>query len=259
MKTERLREGTETDPVWEEISRLCRSQPPSGPDPVMQARVLSRLERPRRHAGLSRPALAMMGVVLLAATASAVWMGARRWLAPERPAPERPAPERLAPEPAMPDRTAPSAPSAVAPSPSSIVPSRGGSRVDSTKSHAARPKHASAPASATQPASVSAPKPAFDPQESVLVHSAMRALRVDRQTDKARALLDEYLNRFPQGALAEDALALQIEATLAARDRAAARRWATRYLQEFPSGRFRAIADKTLHEFSLKEADSPHP
>jgi outer membrane protein assembly factor BamD (BamD/ComL family) len=99
----------------------------------------------------------------------------------------------------------------------------------------------------------------LDPQESVLVHAAVRALRVDGRTSRARSLLSEYLSRFPHGALAEDAVALQIEAAVAARDSIEARRWASRYVNDFPSGRFRAVADSVLREDSSKESSGSRP
>jgi hypothetical protein len=87
----------------------------------------------------------------------------------------------------------------------------------------------------------------------------MRSLRVEGRPGRARALLDQYLGRFPSGALAEDATALEIEAAAAAGEVAAARRWATRYLAAFPSGRFRAAADRALRADSPKGAVVPHP
>ena len=91
------------------------------------------------------------------------------------------------------------------------------------------------------------------------MHAAVRALRVDGRTSRARALLSEYLSRFPHGALAEDAVALQIEAAVAGRDSIDARRWATRYVEEFPSGRFRAVADSVLREDSSKGNSGSRP
>ena len=102
MKNERLRDGGATDPAWAAIERLCQSQPPTKPDPAMQARVLGRLDRPHRHALRLRPAFIALCVLLFAATASALWGTARRWLAPARPAADgsgagAPAPRAAAP------------------------------------------------------------------------------------------------------------------------------------------------------------------
>jgi hypothetical protein len=109
------------------------------------------------------------------------------------------------------------------------------------------------------PAAPPAPRAAIDPQESALVHSAVRALRVEGKPRRARALLDEYVRRFPNGALVEDAAALAIEATAAAGDDDAARRWASRYAARFPTGRFRELADRVLREDSAKANGLAHP
>ena len=55
---------------------------------------------------------------------------------------------------------------------------------------------------------------------------------------RARALLARYLGRHPNGALAEEALALSIEAAVAHHDADAAALGA-RYLQRYPAGPFR--------------------
>jgi hypothetical protein len=61
---------------------------------------------------------------------------------------------------------------------------------------------------------------------------------------RARALLARYLGRHPNGALAEEALALSIEAAVAHHDGDAAALGA-RYLQRYPAGPFRALALQT--------------
>lgn len=266
MKNERLRDGGATDPTWAAIERLCQSQPPTKPDPAMQARVLGRLDRPHRRALRMRPAFIALCVLLFAATASALWGTARRWLAPARPASTAPVPALPAPRAAAPASSSPSTnehePS-TAPAPIAVRAVVPPSRVRRRKSVAVA-EHA---ADSVDPKRIEAttaplpsrPSPTLDPQESVLVHAAVRALRVDGRTSRARALLSEYLSRFPQGALSEDAVALQIEAAMAERDSVAARRWATRYMNDFPSGRFRAVADSVLREDSSKESSDSRP
>ena len=69
MKNERLRDGGAADPSWSALERLCQSQPPSARDVAMQARVLARLERPRRQALRLRPAFAVLCVLFFAGTA----------------------------------------------------------------------------------------------------------------------------------------------------------------------------------------------
>ena len=68
--------------------------------------------------------------------------------------------------------------------------------------------------------------------------AGMRALRLDRDPVRARGLLARYLERHPNGALAEEALALTIEAALAHQDDDAAALGAL-YLQPVP-GRTRS-------------------
>jgi hypothetical protein len=262
MKDERLRDGGATDPSWSALERLCQSQPPSEPDLAMQARVLERLERPRRQALRLRLAFVALCVLLFAATASALWSTARRWLTPSRPTATAPAlrsgpasvPATSSPPTSTAADTAPAplAVHAVAPPPhvqrrkQAVAVERVADSVDRKPIE-------------TSPPPPSRPAPLLDPQESVLVHAAVRALRVDGRTSRARALLGEYLSRFPHGALAEDAVALQIEAAVAQRDSIAARRWATRYVNDFPSGRFHAVADSVIREDSSKSNSGSRP
>ncbi|HSZ83443.1 MAG TPA: hypothetical protein VLA14_14235 [Polyangia bacterium] len=93
-----------------------------------------------------------------------------------------------------------------------------------------------------------APRHAATPvidDEPTLVATAMRALRRDHDPVDAGRLLDDYLRRWPNGALIEEALALALEAANARGD-ARARAFATTYLQRFPAGRFGEAARRTL-------------
>ena len=84
--------------------------------------------------------------------------------------------------------------------------------------------------------------PSDDP--SLLVE-ATRALRVDRDPELARSLARRYLERQPRGALADEALAISIEAAIDHHDADAAE-LSIRYLAQFPHGSFRALAERTL-------------
>lgn len=86
-------------------------------------------------------------------------------------------------------------------------------------------------------------------EASNLVVTAMRALRQERQPQRAAALLDEYLRRYPSGALAEEALALSVEAATQRGDARAAD-LAERYLARYPSGRFRRAAERARALYS---------
>jgi hypothetical protein len=76
-----------------------------------------------------------------------------------------------------------------------------------------------------------------------LVLDAMGALRRDHDARRAQLLLDEYMRRSPEGPLAEEALALSIEAASALHDDRA-RLLATHYLVAYPGGRFRETAER---------------
>jgi hypothetical protein len=88
-----------------------------------------------------------------------------------------------------------------------------------------------------QPARV-APPAASD---AMLVSDAFRRLRVDHDAVAAAALLDAYLLHHPDDPLAEDALALSIEAAVQLHDELAFA-LARQYLSRFPAGRYAALA-----------------
>jgi hypothetical protein len=73
----------------------------------------------------------------------------------------------------------------------------------------------------------------------------MRALRVERNPVRARALLARYLGEHPKGSLAEEALAMSIEAAIADHD-ADVTALAARYLRLYPQGSFQALARQAL-------------
>jgi hypothetical protein len=89
---------------------------------------------------------------------------------------------------------------------------------------------------------VEKPRAGEDPSQ---VAEAVRALRKQGDPARAQALLDRYLRSNPRGALAEDALALAIEAAAARKDPRAAD-YARRYLARYPHGRFRSVAERAL-------------
>ena len=73
----------------------------------------------------------------------------------------------------------------------------------------------------------------------------MRVLRRDKNPARARRLLVGYLTAHPNGALAEEALAILIEAAATNHDSDASA-LSDRYLRKYPSGPFRALASRTL-------------
>src|SRR5262249_21954707 len=100
------------------------------------------------------------------------------------------------------------------------------------------------PARAPHPASPPI-APDDDSDQARLVATAVRALRHEHDPARAAALLERYLERYPDGVAAEDALALALEATIG-RDPARAAGFATRYLAHYPQGRWSALARRAL-------------
>jgi len=74
--------------------------------------------------------------------------------------------------------------------------------------------------------------------------AAVRALRTDGQPARAERLALDYLRSYPRGALAEEALAVAIEASGQNGDSRAVA-LARRYLRQYPHGRFQRIAEQT--------------
>ena len=73
----------------------------------------------------------------------------------------------------------------------------------------------------------------------------MRALRVEANPVRARRLLAGYLDRHPGGSLAEEALAMSIEAAVAHGDDDAPA-LARKYVRRYPAGHFSGLARRTL-------------
>jgi hypothetical protein len=111
-----------------------------------------------------------------------------------------------------------------------------------------------APAEPESPAKLEPPAPPAPPvhrarslksEDPSQVVSAIQALRQDRDPERAGRLLASYLRTHPRGALAEEAVALSIEAA-DARHSPAAVTFAERYLKEYPHGRFSSAAERAL-------------
>jgi len=102
-------------------------------------------------------------------------------------------------------------------------------------------------------APIAAPAPVVrDEEEAALVVSAMRALRQEHDAERAARLLDRYLAAHPEGALVEEALALDLEASLARHDDGRAQVFARQYLRRFPDGRFLSLARRTLQSTNAR-------
>jgi hypothetical protein len=107
------------------------------------------------------------------------------------------------------------------------------------------------PAPATANANRPARRPAALPTkrrdgDSELVVQAMRALRRNDDAALARALSARYLELHPGGPLAEEALALTIEAAVA-QHAPDAPTLGAHYLRQYPNGPFRGLARQASH------------
>ncbi len=179
--------------------------------------------------------LAVVVAVLVLAVGTSVALG-RTWIARSY---------RLLVAPTRHD--APSVPSPRPPALSVGLPSNG---PEATPSVAAESSELSIPrASPKVPLSSSSGRARSAVEDERLVFEAMRALRQEADADRAARSLDEYLRRHPEGELAEEALALSIEAA-STRNDPRAKDLASRYLAKYPNGRFRSAAERARARFS---------
>lgn len=236
---ERLRERNFAPGSLEaEASELLRATEPYAIPAGLKRRVRERLleGRPKRwRLVLLRPALVAVCSLLAVGALAAV---GRSVLAPSA----RPTPVvRVHAAPAMPVLTAqqeaPPATPALAPPTAN----------DPLSSERAAPLAPAAPAETRRGAaerSEHAAEPEA-PSEAALVYGAAKALRNNGDAALAAKLLDDHARRYGHGALAEEALALSIDVSVARGD-GRAKELATRYLARYPSGHFRAKAERVL-------------
>jgi hypothetical protein len=85
------------------------------------------------------------------------------------------------------------------------------------------------------------------PEESQLLLDAMRAIRVEHAPSRARTMLAGYLAHHPQGALAEEALVMLVEAAASHGDPDAPA-LARRYLAQYPNGEFTDQIRRAMRE-----------
>ena len=211
----------EADPTLSALTELVASAERHQSSPFAQRHVQSRLTRALEGGAgsarrwLLRPAPLGVGALLVAATAAAA--GYKQLASSNKalPAPSRVVTPASAQAPSVLSRAAP--PVADVPvEPSRVVELPSAKRLDR--------------------------RPGEDPSQ---VADAVRALRKQGDAARAQALLDQYLRANPHGALAEDALALSIEAAAARKDPHAAD-YARRYLARYPNGRFKTVAERAL-------------
>ncbi len=253
----RLRDEIDAgDPEAARMARLLAHAAPFAESAARMARVRRALDEPRRRPAAAwalRPAVVVamaLGVVAIAGAAVG-----RHFLL--RPA-HAPAPERLAPRPPAPVPVPAPVPAPVpvpVPVPAPVlVP---------VPAPVVAPAPAPAPVAAPpprqparhKPAKAAPPAPALDPAkvveerepdfETQIVHDAVQALRRDNDPSRAAMLLRFYLKKSPDGPLAEEALALAVEATRLEHPAESAA-LGRHYLARYPGGRFRAQAERAV-------------
>ena len=233
------------DADQERAVEMLRSARRAEPSAAVQARVRSRLDTENRGRVRRSPlAWALLCLLLASVTATAstivvraiqsVRAARRTTIPPVAPIPTTKPLSRKAQEGTT---ATPGAPANLlivpsAPAPPALTPP--------AQTETIRSEHRSVLPPARDPL----PK-AVDAREYSLVYDAAKALHKNGDVSRARTLLDEYLQSFPDGQLAEEAYALAMEAAEKSEDHEASS-LARRYLARFPSGRYGAQARRVI-------------
>jgi hypothetical protein len=199
-------------------------------------RALNRSAPPKRLGGSLRWAVVVFG---LSASAAAVWGGARTGLFGfgdhgladgVSHAAQAVEPHTVAHEagPAEGREPAPAAPAPNAPESAHVASEVQKAAPSAQKVAKAAPKRAESSAS-----------------DALLVQRAIEALRNERDPERANQLLEEYRAKGGKQLLAEEALALSIEAALM-NDPKRAKVLAQQYQAKYPGGRFAQLAARAL-------------
>lgn len=254
-----LRDSEPTDPIAQRAALLVSSVGPLPESRLRMRRVRlaldrsSRAHRPgfvRRSGFVRRLAVVLALVFGAVATAGATW-GVVRMVSsvPERsvlaPVTVRGTPA----QPARATRAAPTARVSVGKQRAATTDDMPVVALEAERSPPARVAHAQRPAAGdadpdrhadaerhADPARVLAKQ-----SDSVLVHDAVKELRNGGDAAEAAALLERYRSRNPDGILAEEALALSIEAAVQSGD-PSRKQLARQYLAKYPKGRFASAA-----------------
>ena len=250
----RLRDEPLADPTRVRGTRLLRAGVPSPrrPLPEMKRRVWAKLVEARtigasarttRHFVVRRRS-ALLTLLLVLSTATAGAVIGRRVIGRSRTSEASHAPPAVAARPAGHQRAHKQAgalddfslPPENKPSADIAVPTEPHHRVGA---HSPRGTDRSALERTVARSAVDEKEQAA---HQILV-DAMLALRRARDFQRAGALLDEYLTKYPRGALREEAIALAVEAAAGRADLARRDYWATVYLKDYPAGRFRGFVE----------------
>ncbi len=222
------------EPLLERAGELLRAVEPPPDPPARMQRVRSAIEaRAREPARRPRGPVAWgVAACLLAGGAAAA--GGIAWQRTQSPP--------LVDRAALPSAVSAPLPPRAAGLSSAPAPAKASASAEPVTAPAAS-NSAAARATASDASARSA--------DAALVHAAVKALRRDGDPEQAAGLLERYAERDPNGPLAEEALALRIEAAVARRD-PRARALAQDYLGRYPAGRYRDAAKRAL-------AESPRP
>src|SRR5664280_777220 len=239
MQPLKLRTGP-TSPFEAEAMELLRAIDRYQPPPGQKQRVRIRLfEQPAvRRIRILWPAL-VIGLVLVAAGASAA-VGSRGIRQAQVSGSMAAGPQKLATVAAAPLALRSAKEQAtLSPKETVTLAADTSQQLGNQESNAAASDHSS---------HLETPVHVAQPSEKVLVFDAMRALRREGHPERAASLLAQYLRRYPEGSLAEEALALSIEAATVLGD-PRARGLADQYLARYPAGRFRSAAERARARF----------
>lgn len=225
----RLRDGGAPDAEGDEqaAAELLRADGPLRPPPAWKAQG-----RAVVFAGARQPIRPRWPAGGLAAGAMALIVVGMAWAWSARQA--RPLTVKATDRPAVPGEGRDGGTAAVPP----LAAVRGSS------SPVAQPPRGHPPPAAPRPAPAAHPRAAAAADEATLVHAALRSLRAG-DVDRALVLAEDYLERFPDGLLVEEAWVVALDAAIARGDDSATER-ARGYLARFPAGRFRTRVAQTL-------------
>jgi|SRR4051794_30063509 len=250
----RLRDESGLDPISEKGIEMLRSVRPTASAPLMKRRVWAALQEStiaspvRQRSSMLRVLVIGVGLVAFTTATAAATIGPRRIAAQiekflgsrvgggaTQPRSERTKPVRVVAE-------APKAPDVEMPP--EIAAPEAPVKAESRTSVAASPPVARNALRTSRPV----PLAAETTRERAKVWEALVALRRDHDPNRAAALLSHELEANPHGVLRQEALVLAIEAADAHGDRRGAEGFARAYQREFPSGRFKQLAQRYLDE-----------
>jgi outer membrane biosynthesis protein TonB len=237
----RLRDHEGASPTERRALDALRAVAPLTPTAEERRRRLAAIEA-RDRAGLRRPIVFRPAVALTLLLAGSGAVAATAGRASLVRAYERVAATFTAQTPRAPRAPAPRSEAAPEVEPSEAPAAEPAPPVPA---RAPAPRPARAATTKQAPAARAEAPPTPPPADEPLVYEAMVALRQrgDRATAAARAFT--YLERHPQGPLAEEALEIAREA-LSQSSPARARELAREYLRRFPRGVYRAAAERTI-------------